>query len=137
MPDTKADRVGLARRALSHLEKPVTARAVDDYAPFFELLAEDVCFEHASPTAAGVLHGKQKLVDYVTSWFGELADARRQDDVEVSRPLEYFQSGDRVVVLWAERTIDKESRRPGPSTEAVAVFDFDGEHIVRLRKFSQ
>ncbi|PXY28646.1 nuclear transport factor 2 family protein [Prauserella flavalba] len=137
MSDVLVDRVQLARKALSHLDTKITERSLEDYRPFFDLLAEGVVFEYASPGASGSTCSKQELVDYVTDLFESLSDPMLAEEIRLTRSLEYFAQGDRVVVLWSERSVDKKSGDSGPDKEAVAIFDFMGNEIVRLRKFSQ
>ncbi|PXY24884.1 hypothetical protein BAY59_22760 [Prauserella coralliicola] len=133
----KAGSLELAKRALAHLDTNLKSRTINDYSNFFGMLADDVVFEYASPDGAGAMRTKKELVDYVTNLFGTLSGPETSDDVRLSRPLEFFPNGNRVVVLWAECAVDARSGEPGPSKEAVAIFDFDDDEVVRLRKFSQ
>jgi ketosteroid isomerase-like protein len=67
-----------------------------DLQPFFDALADDVVFKMTIPAGTPIspeVRGKQAVVDHLTN-LGRIAEFRLFE-----RPLEYFGSGERVVIL--------------------------------------
>jgi ketosteroid isomerase-like protein len=82
------DNIALLRR----IWDPIAQRESGDIGPFFDALADDIVFK----LPVGELHGKQAVIDYFT---------HAQEAIEANpfdKPLEYFCTGDRVVILGDE-----------------------------------
>lgn len=129
------DNIAVAKKALTHLSKRFEEQrrgAVEytpfDYAPWFSCLADNVIMRVPCPPGTPVFEsefqGKQALIDLFTN-------EDPVENLEMSRPLEYFARGDRVVVLGAEKyTLKKQRVTIGP-LEFAMVFDFDDGLITR------
>jgi ketosteroid isomerase-like protein/quercetin dioxygenase-like cupin family protein len=93
VPAGPGDAPGIDNVALmQHIWGPIERGESDDLTPFFDALADDVVFE----LPLGELHGKQAVIDY----FAHASDALEPHPFEI--PIEYFDDGDRVVMLSDE-----------------------------------
>lgn len=84
--------IALARKACEHES--------GDYHAFLDIAADDIVCRFTIPDGApvsGEFRGKQAVVDLFTKTNLEVVR-----DVRVTKPLEYFASGDRVVAIGEE-----------------------------------
>lgn len=94
--------IALARKAYSGLEAAAMRayREPQDYQSYFDLLAEDAVLEFGVPDGTPLsqpFRGKQAIIEFYTEQFGELFDA-----IRLTEPLEFIETGDRVVILGRE-----------------------------------
>lgn len=136
MNDQVTDNIALASKHLAYLNKPVSERELSDYQPFFDSLAEDADLHYTSPDGAGVLEGKQTVVNHITNLFTTLA-ADVDDDTELATPLEFFGNDNRVVVLWTEHTRNKKTGATANAKEVAVVLDVRDSLVSRIMRFSQ
>lgn len=125
------DNVDLAKKAYGALEERGTDQREDsDFQPFLDALADDVVFRYAAPEGtplSKVLHGKQEVIDFLTVTAPELVE-----DVQLTRPLEFVGSGDRVVVLGAESYTIRKTGAKARNKSFAVVMDFKDGLVVRL-----
>ena len=91
----------------------------EDFQPLLEHLDDDVVFKATIPEGtpiSGEFRGKQAVVDYFTN-LGDVAEFRQE------KPLEFFGSGGRVVVLGEDSFEIKKSGVTARSEYAI-VTDF-------------
>jgi ketosteroid isomerase-like protein len=100
----------------------------EDWQPLVDHLAEDVVFRVTIPDGtpiSGELRGRQAMVDHLMN-LGDLLEFRQE------KPLEYYGTGDRVVVLGQESVEVKKSGVTVPHSEYATVLDFRGDLITRF-----
>lgn len=132
------DHVGLARRAMSHLEKPrqdgwSRSEYEQYYATFFELVADDIefwCPSHPDTPYFGTkIHGRRALQEAFvgdTEFLAEIAQERW--------PLEYYDCGNgRVIVLGSESWTIKKTGKTVGGKEYAFVLDFRDGLIARYK----
>lgn len=130
------DNVTVAKTACSHLDKKMSERVLSDYQPFFDSLADDVVLTHTSPDGSGEVRGKQAVIESITDTFSTSSSPEVIEDIQLERPLEFI-GDDRVVVLWAECTRNKNTGLTSNGKEVAVVMDFRDGLITRMLKFSQ
>lgn len=135
MSGNASDSIAAAKRATTHLYKPVSQRRLEDYRPFFDSLHADVVLQYATPEGRSEMRGRQTVVDYITQLFASLG-ADSDDDTELETPLEFFSNGDRVVGLWKECKRNKKTGVTSDSKEVAVIHEFRNGLIVRLLRFN-
>jgi ketosteroid isomerase-like protein len=96
--------------------------------PLLDRFAEDVVFKVTVPDGtpiSGEIRGRQAVIDHFTH-LGDLLEFRQE------APLEFFGSGDRVVVLGTESFEVKKSGVTVSGSEYASVLDFRDGLITRL-----
>jgi ketosteroid isomerase-like protein len=106
------DNVSLAKRLIN--------RADGDWQPLLDHLAEDVVFKVTIPKGtpvSGEFRGKPAVTEHFEQ-LGDLLEFRQE------RPMEFFGSDDRVVVLGRESFEIKKNGATVPGSEYADVLDF-------------
>lgn len=145
---TSSESENIVRRALSpyenrHAETAAGSFGIPDFSPLYEALAADAVLEIPSTSAPGEDDPRrtQPPWDLIGRSHRGIEAIRAaiegdQEDVagwEIQRPLEYFSSGDRVVVLLSERYSVRSSTTQVPWSEVAMVFDVRDGEIVRFQ----
>jgi uncharacterized protein len=100
----------------------------DDWQPLIDHLADDVVFKATIPDGtpiSGELRGKQAMVDHLIK-LGDVLEFRQE------QPLQFFGTGERVVVLGKESVEIKKSGVTVPESEYATVLDFHDGLITRF-----
>jgi uncharacterized protein len=100
----------------------------DDWEPLIDHLADDVVFKATIPDGtpiSGELRGKQAMVDHLIK-LGDVLEFRQE------QPLQFFGTGERVVVLGKESVEIKKSGVTVPESEYATVLDFHDGLITRF-----
>jgi ketosteroid isomerase-like protein len=100
----------------------------DDWQPLIDHLADDVVFKATIPDGtpiSGELRGKQAMVDHLIK-LGDVLGFRQE------QPLQFFGTGERVVVLGKESVEIKKSGVTVPESEYATVLDFHDGLITRF-----
>jgi ketosteroid isomerase-like protein len=95
----------------------------EDFGPLIDRLADDVVFKATVPEGtpiSGEFRGKRAVLDYFEN-LGDVAEFRQE------KPLEFFGSGGRVVVLGDDSFEIKKSGVRGRSEYAIVADFRDGE----------
>jgi ketosteroid isomerase-like protein len=100
----------------------------EDWPRLIDRLADDVVFKVTIPEGtpvSGEFRGKDAVVEH----FGNLANLL---EFRQEKPLEYFGSGERVVVLGQETVEIKKNGATVPHSEFADVFDFRDGLVARF-----
>jgi ketosteroid isomerase-like protein len=100
----------------------------EDWPRLIERMADDVVFKATIPEGtpvSGEFRGKQAVVEHLTN-LGNVLEFRQE------KPLEFFGSGDRVVVLGTETVEVKKNGVTVPHSEYADVFDFRDGLVTRF-----
>jgi uncharacterized protein len=100
----------------------------DDWQLLIDHLADDVVFRATIPDGtpiSGEFRGKQALVDHLTK-LGDVLEFRQE------QPLQFFGTGERVVILGKESVEIKRSGVTVPESEYATVLDFHDGLIKRF-----
>jgi ketosteroid isomerase-like protein len=100
----------------------------EDWPRLIDHLADDVVFKVTIPDGTPIsseLRGKQAVVEHLLN-LGSLLEFQQE------KPLEFFGSGDRVVVLGQETVEIKKNGVAVRGSEYVDVLDFDDGLITRF-----
>jgi ketosteroid isomerase-like protein len=100
----------------------------EDWPRLIDRLADDVVFKVTIPEGTPV-SGERRGKDAVVEHFGNLANLL---EFRQEKPLEYFGSGERVVVLGQETVEIKENGATVPHSEYADVFDFRDGLVARF-----
>jgi ketosteroid isomerase-like protein len=100
----------------------------EDWPRLIDRLADDVVFKVTIPEGTPV-SGERRGKDAVVEHFGNLANLL---EFRQEKPLEYFGSGERVVVLGQETVEIKKNGATVPHSEYADVFDFRDGLVARF-----
>jgi ketosteroid isomerase-like protein len=100
----------------------------EDWPRLIDRLADDVVFKVTIPEGTPV-SGERRGKDAVVEHFGNLANLL---EFRQEKPLEYFGSGERVVVLGQETVEIKKNGATVPHSEYADVFDFRNGLVARF-----
>jgi ketosteroid isomerase-like protein len=100
----------------------------EDWPRLIDRLADDVVFKVTIPEGTPV-SGERRGKDAVVEHFGNLANLL---EFRQEKPLQYFGSGERVVVLGQETVEIKENGATVPHSEYADVFDFRDGLVARF-----
>jgi ketosteroid isomerase-like protein len=113
---------------MSNLSLAKSLLESDDWQPLIDHLAEDVVFKATIPDGtpiSGELQGKQAVVEHLMNLGNVLVFRSEQ-------PQEYFEGGDRVVVLGKESIDIVKNGVTVPHSEYATVLDFRDGLITRF-----
>jgi ketosteroid isomerase-like protein len=100
----------------------------EDWPRLIERMADDVVFKATIPEGtpvSGEFRGKQAVVEHLTN-LGDVLEFHPE------KPLEFFGSADRVVVLGTETVEIKKNGVSVPHSEYADVFDFRDGLVTRF-----
>lgn len=95
--------LALAKRAWSYYEKSAAERTHSDYQPFYDLLADDVVFRVACAPGTPVWGQEFRGKEAVMGMNANSDPVTIEGYMEVTKPLQWFVDGNRVLKLGGER----------------------------------
>lgn len=128
--------ISIMKRVFAHLEKKPKDRTPQDYQDFFDTLADDAVYTLECPKDHPVygkgFHGKEAIINLISKGDPDLIG---EIGPEMEEPLEYYGSGNRVVILGSEKFTIQRSGVTVRNKRFVIIVDFEDGRIKRMHQF--